>query len=169
MKKYTLALGLLTLLAGPAFADGKKKTAAKAPVAEAAAPQAPAAAAAPASALTVENMVFKSDMHDFGTVSEGGAADYTFTFTNTGKEPIIIQRAQPSCGCTASDWTKEPVLPGKTGYVKASYGTQGRPGPFTKTITVLSNAGAKVLTFKGEVEKAPTGSVPENNSMLKTN
>ena len=73
-----------------------------------------------------------------------------------------------SCSCTASEWTKEPILPGKTGFVRASYHTQGRPGPFTKTVTVLSNAGAKVLTFKGEVEKAPTGSVPQNNNMLQT-
>ena len=178
MKKYTLALAMLGLLASPAFADGKKKavqkvkettTAAAQVTAQANVTQAPQEASV-ASTLSADNMAFQTDTHDFGTVQEGGAADYMFTFVNTGKEPIIIQRAQPSCGCTASDWTKEPILPGKTGYVKASYGTQGRPGPFTKTITVLSNAGAKVLTFKGEVEKAPSGSVPENSSsMIKTN
>jgi hypothetical protein len=53
--------------------------------------------------------------------------------------------------------------------IKASYGTQGRPGPFNKNLTVLSNAGSKVLFIKGEVEKAPESSVPQNNSMIKTN
>lgn len=173
MKKYVLALGLLTLAAAPSFAgDKKKKDAKSAGTTETVATPVAAIPTTPqseASALTAENMAFSEDLHDFGTVTEGENADFDFVFTNTGKEPIIIQRAQPACGCTASDWTKEPILPGKTGYVKASYHTQGRPGPFTKTVTVLSNAGAKVLTFKGEVEKAPTGSVPEPQSIIKTN
>ncbi|RYD52264.1 MAG: DUF1573 domain-containing protein [Sphingobacteriales bacterium] len=177
MKKYILALGLLTLAAAPSFAGDKKKKDPKAtgttevvasPAAAVAVAQ-PMALQTEASNLTAENMAFSEDLHDFGTVTEGENADFDFIFTNTGAEPIIIQRAQPACGCTASDWTKEPILPGKTGYVKASYHTQGRPGPFTKTVTVLSNAGAKVLTFKGEVEKAPTGSVPEPQSIIKTN
>jgi len=88
---------------------------------------------------------------------------------NTGKEPLIIQRVQPSCGCTTPDWTKEPIAPGKTGMVKASYGTQGRPGHFEKSLTVFSNAGTKMLTIKGTVEKAPETSVPQNNSMIRTN
>lgn len=131
--------------------------------------QAPAPAKQAPSGLTTDNMVFQKDTHDFGTLSEGGAADFIFQFKNTGKEPLIIQKVQPSCGCTTPDWTKEPILPGKTGIVKASYGTQGRPGPFTKTLSVISNAGTKVLTITGTVEKAPSTSVPENNSMMRTN
>jgi hypothetical protein len=122
-----------------------------------------------ASALTVENMSFTADSHAFGTVSEGPTADYEFQFKNTGKEPIVIQRVQASCGCTTPSYTKEPVAPGKTGIVKASYNTMGRPGEFTKTLTVISNAGTKVLTITGTVEKAPTTSVPENTSMIRTN
>lgn len=130
---------------------------------------APAPAKQASSALTTDNMAFQKDSHDFGTLAEGGAADFIFQFKNTGKEPLIIQKVQPSCGCTTPDWTKEPILPGKTGIVKASYGTQGRPGPFTKTLSVISNAGTKVLTITGTVEKAPSTSVPENNSMMRTN
>jgi hypothetical protein len=86
-----------------------------------------------------------------------------------GKEPIIIQKAQPSCGCTVPQFSSEPVAPGATGTINVAYHTKGKPNPFTKTITVVSNAGTKVLTIKGNVEKAPTGSVPENVSMIKTN
>ena len=114
----------------------------------------------PATTLTVENMKFESEVHDFGTVPEGPAAEYEFTFTNTGKEPINLQTVNASCGCTTPTWSKEPVLPGKKGIVKASYGTDKRPGGFTKSITVVSNAGTKVLTIKGNVEPAPTGSAP---------
>ncbi len=173
MKKFALAFGMMALMTAPAFAQKTKKVDSKKTVAvEAAAPvaavQTVGTVATPAK-LSAENMAFKEDLHDFGTVTEGGNADFDFVFTNTGKEPIIIERAQPACGCTASEWTKEPILPGKTGFVRASYHTQGRPGPFTKTVTVLSNAGAKVLTFKGEVEKAPAGSVPQQQSIIKTN
>jgi hypothetical protein len=125
--------------------------------------------AAKATSLTADNMVFKEDSHDFGTVDEGAPAEYAFQVKNTGKEPLVIQRVQPSCGCTTPDWTKDPIAPGKTGLVKASYGTQGRPGHFDKTLTVVSNAGTKVLTIKGDVTKAPETSVPQNNSMMRTN
>lgn len=110
--------------------------------------------------LTVENMKFDMDAHDFGTVPEGPAAEHTFTFTNTGDEPINLQTVKASCGCTTPSWSKEPVLPGQKGEIKASYATQRRPGNFTKSITVVSDAGTKVLTIKGNVEPAPTGSVP---------
>ncbi len=167
MKKFALALGLMTFAIAPAFAQNVKKDARKVALPLAAA-QTAVAPVTNETKLSPENMAFKEDLHDFGSVQEGGNADFDFVFTNTGTEPIIIERAQPACGCTASEWTKEPVLPGKTGFVRASYHTQGRPGPFTKTVTVLSNAGAKVLTFKGEVEKAPASSVPEQQSIIKT-
>lgn len=101
-------------------------------------------------------MKFKEDVHDFGTIAEGKPAEFEFRFRNTGKEPILISDVRPACSCTTPNWTKEPVLPGKTGVVKASYGTQGRPGHFDKTVTVVSNAGTKVLTIKGTVQ----GSAP---------
>jgi hypothetical protein len=64
--------------------------------------------------------------HDFGTIKMGPKADVTFKFTNTTKAPLVITSANPSCGCTASDYTKTPIMPGKTGEVTASYGTDGR-------------------------------------------
>jgi hypothetical protein len=114
-------------------------------------------------------MKFTSEVHDFGTIPEGPSAEHEFTFKNTGKEPIIIQRAQASCGCTTPSYSKDPILPGKTGSIKAAYGTQGRPNAFTKTVTVFTNVGTKVLTIKGNVEKAPESSVPQNSSLIKTN
>jgi hypothetical protein len=155
MKKIILSLSCLVALATQGIEQDKKEVAAN--------------PGAPVTTLVAENMAFKVDTHDFGTIPEGPAAEFEFSFKNTGKEPIIIQRVQPSCGCTTPTYTKDPILPGKTGVIKASYGTQGRPGPFNKNLTVLSNAGSKVLFIKGEVEKAPESSVPQNNSMIKTN
>ena len=106
------------------------------------------------SSLTVANMVFSEEVHDFGTIPEGPAAEVEFKFKNTGDEPINITSVRPSCGCTTPSWSKDPVLPGKEGAIRASYNTQGRPNGFTKSITVTSNAGTKVLTIKGTVEAA---------------
>ena len=96
---------------------------------------------------------FTKETHEFGKVEEGVQASHTFEFTNTGTAPVVISNAQPSCGCTTPDWTKEPVMPGKTGFVKASFNSSGRPGNFNKNITVISNSETPqiALTIKGEV------------------
>jgi len=162
MKKTFVTLSLLTLVSAGAFAQGKKLM----PVQQ----QGTAVKAAPAPqqqapSTTIE---FKTDTHDFGTLQEGDPAEVEFTFKNTGKEPLIIQNVHPSCGCTTPYWSKDPVAPGKTGSIKASYGTKGRVGTFNKSITVTSTAGTNVLHIKGVVEKAPQDSAPASTSMIKT-
>ena len=104
---------------------------------------------------------FTSESHAFGEVIEGRVASHEFKFVNTGTQPIIISNVQASCGCTTPFWTKDPILPGKEGSIKASYNSAGRPGPFNKSITVTSNAaeGTKILSFNGSVigkDKMPT-------------
>jgi Protein of unknown function (DUF1573) len=171
MKKAILSLGLLLLCAGVTMAQKKHKKDNSNPenVQTVSTTTTPAQTPAAPPAGNADNMAFKDVTHEFGTVPEGPDATCEFTFKNTGKEPIIIEKAQPSCGCTVPSFSKEPVPPGATGTISVAYHTKGKPNPFTKTITVVSNAGTKVLTIKGNVEKAPTGSVPENSSMIRTN
>ncbi|RYZ55123.1 MAG: DUF1573 domain-containing protein [Sphingobacteriales bacterium] len=96
---------------------------------------------------------------DFGEVKEGPEAEHVFEFTNTGKEPLIIQTASASCGCTTPEFSKAPVLPGKKGTITVRYSTQGRPGPFNKSVYISSNAvtaGERMeLMIKGTVKAAP--------------
>jgi len=89
---------------------------------------------------------------DFGKIKQGVPVTHEFKFTNTGKSPLIIVNAQPSCGCTTPDWTKTPVPPGGSGFIKATFNA-ATAGPFNKTITVTANTqeGATYLTIKGEV------------------
>lgn len=96
---------------------------------------------------------FENELHDFGEIPEGPQATHEFKFKNIGKEPLVLSNVKASCGCTTPSWTKEPVLPGKEGSIAATYNTQGRPGPFSKAITITSNAGeaTKVITIKGNV------------------
>jgi len=103
-------------------------------------------------------LVFLNMTHDFGQFSEeGGPVSYRFMFVNTGSQPLVVQNVEASCGCTSPDWTKAPVMPGDTGYVAATYDPAGRPGPFTKTLAVSSNANQPqaILTIKGNVLTRP--------------
>lgn len=102
---------------------------------------------------------FKEETFDFGTVKEGPVAEHVFEFKNTGKEPLIIQNASASCGCTTPEWPKEPIMPGKKGKITVRYNTQGRVGPFNKVVYLSSNAASDKeryeLYIKGTVEAAP--------------
>ena len=102
-------------------------------------------------------IVFEKEVHDFGTIPYGGNGTYDFKFSNSGKSPLIITNARGSCGCTVPKWPKEPVAKGQSGSINVQYDTK-RPGPFTKTVTISSNAKTanKVLTIKGNVEAAET-------------
>lgn len=113
---------------------------------------------------------FKTDNHDFGTVEEGTQAVHKFEFTNIGKEPVVISNVQASCGCTTPSWTKEPVLPGKTGEITASYNSTGRPGAFNKTITVTSNAKnpSQILMLKGVVNPKASKPAPSPEELKKS-
>jgi hypothetical protein len=94
---------------------------------------------------------FTEETWDFGEIPQGIPASHAFNFENAGKTPLVISQATASCGCTTPEWTKEPVLPSKTGTVKVTYNA-AKEGAFTKTVTLLSNAGnAKYLTIKGNV------------------
>lgn len=115
---------------------------------------------APAENKNQADITFDKEVNDFGVIPQGIPASYTFYFKNTGKEPLIIASASASCGCTQPEWTKEPIKPGGKGFIKATYNAAS-VGPFTKTVTVVSNAKRPqvVLTIKGEV-KVPTEVTP---------
>jgi hypothetical protein len=97
-------------------------------------------------------VVWKSETIEVGEIPQGTPKTIEFSFKNTGNKSVLITNVKPACGCTAADYTKEAVAPGKMGYVKATYNAAAA-GAFTKTITVTTNAEEtpKVLTFKGTV------------------
>ncbi len=101
---------------------------------------------------------FENTTHDFGTIrEEAGKVTHRFEFVNTGGGPLLIQNVSATCGCTAPDWTKQPVPPGGKGFVAATYNPAGRPNAFTKYLYVDSNAeqGRAKLTIKGVVTPKP--------------
>lgn len=108
---------------------------------------------------------FEKTVHDYGNVPYNGNGECEFRFTNTGNEPLIVQKPKSSCGCTIPTWPKEPILPGESEVIKVTYRTN-RPGVINKTVTVTSNAlqnATVVLRIKGTVLDQPVEAMPEKN------
>jgi hypothetical protein len=98
------------------------------------------------------DITWKSESIDVGNIPQGKPKVIRFEFTNTSKKPIIIENVAPSCGCTTADYTKTPILPGKKGFVEASYNA-ANAGAFMKTVNVTTSDSKtpKTLSFKGTV------------------
>lgn len=96
---------------------------------------------------------FAKETVDFGTTKLNKPVSVEFEFTNITKEPIIIETARPSCGCTQPTWTKEPILPGKKGKISATYSANA-VGKQQKTVWVKLKGidQDKELHLEGTVE-----------------
>ncbi|HEX4956707.1 MAG TPA: DUF1573 domain-containing protein [Lacibacter sp.] len=97
---------------------------------------------------------FNSETVDMGKLKLNNPVTATFTVTNIGKEDLVIENVTPGCGCTKSDYTKEPIKPGKTGTITATYNAAA-VGKFTKTVSVkfLGVDQQKNLVIIGTVEQ----------------
>ena len=142
MKKVIYLLGIMLLMVGVAKAQDKE---------------------------TVQmgpEIEFEKVVHDYGDIPYNGNGECEFRFTNTGTEPLLIQKPKSSCGCTIPSWPNEPILPGESEVIKVTYRTN-RAGNINKTVTVTSNAvknSTVVLRIKGRVLEQPSEVLPENNN-----
>ncbi len=102
---------------------------------------------------------FEKIEHDFGTIQDGKKVNYRYKLTNNGEAPLIIQSAQPSCGCTVPTFSQEPIPVGGTGFIDVEFDSSGKPGINNKTVTVTANTWPKVTTlrFKAMVTPKPDG------------
>lgn len=103
-------------------------------------------------AKPVSGISWKTNTIDLGKIEQGKPVTVEFELTNPSMVPLIINSVRPSCGCTAADYPKEPIAPGKSGIVKITYNAASS-GAFTKSISVTTNASEanSVLIIKGEV------------------
>ncbi len=115
-------------------------------------------------------MTFTETEHDFGKIKQGEVVNHTFKFTNTGKEPLVIENASASCGCTVPEWTRQPVAPGQTGEIKVEFNSTGKYGQQAPVVTIRANTDPNIVrvSMKGEVEASaiptagPEGPVRRN-------
>jgi len=97
--------------------------------------------------------------HDFGTIKQDSDNKYVFTFTNTGSEPMIIESATGSCGCTVPNYPKAPIPPGGTGDIEVAYKPGKQENAQSKTVTVVANTEPRETTLRIKAQVTPgTGS-----------
>lgn len=100
-------------------------------------------------------ITFEKYMHEFGKIKQNSVNKYSFKFTNTGDEPLIISDAQGSCGCTVPNYPKEPIAPGKSATIDVEYKPGMQEGMQDKKVTITANTepAQTILTIKAEVLK----------------
>ena len=105
--------------------------------------------------MTEGEITVDKTIHDFGKISEnGGDVSATFLITNNTKAPIVLTNVTTSCGCTSPEWTKEPIRPGSSGKVIATFNPINHPGTFDKSVTITTSSYPERLSvrIKGVVE-----------------
>lgn len=109
-------------------------------------------------------MKFAEMEFDFGDIKPNSTVRHTFTFTNTGKSPLLIEDATASCGCTTPSWTKEPVAPGAKGTMEVQFDSRGKQGIVSKQVAVRANTQPNITTIliKGNIltDAAKTAATP---------
>ena len=125
-------------------------------------------AAAPAETVPVgplTSITFDETEHNFGDITEGDKVTHIYTFKNTGSEPLVISKAQGSCGCTVPDWPREPIPVGGSGEIKVQYDSRGKGKTEAEggrseskrvTITANTDPANTYLYIKGKVFKPET-------------
>jgi hypothetical protein len=79
--------------------------------------------------------------HDFGDIVQGDKVDYTFKFTNTGDQPLVLTNVEVTCGCTTpKGWPRDPIIPGGKGELTVAFSSAGKFGRQNKVVTVTSNS-----------------------------
>lgn len=98
----------------------------------------------PASNQSLTTIALSESNFDFGKIKKGDKVEHVYEITNTGTNPLVISEVKPGCGCTAPDFTKEPILPGKKGKITLHFDSTNFDGAVNKYADVFAN-----------VEKAP--------------
>lgn len=99
---------------------------------------------APASNQPLTTIALSESNFDFGQIKKGDKVEHVYEVTNTGTNPLVISEVKPGCGCTAPDFTKEPIMPGKKGKITLHFDSTNFDGAVNKYADVFAN-----------VEKAP--------------
>jgi len=100
-------------------------------------------------------MEFKDTLYNFGGIHEGEVVEHEFTFTNTGKTPLIINSAAGSCGCTVPSYPHDPIAPGASGVLKVTFNSAGKSGHQEKSVSIQTNTVRNVhmLYIQAEIAK----------------
>jgi hypothetical protein len=106
--------------------------------------------------------VFKETTHDFGKVKQGDVVSHEFVFKNEGGAPLIVDRVETTCGCTAALVSEKRIAPGKEGKIKTTFDTRGYAGRLSKYVYLVSNDGESArreLVLVADIEVPPSARI----------
>ena len=109
---------------------------------------------------------FQETTHDFGSIKDGEVVNHTFTFTNTGQSPLVIESATSTCGCTVPEVPKEPIAPGAEGKIQVQFNSAGKGGTQQmKVISIKANTQPEItqVNIKANVLAAQGANGPYAN------
>ena len=108
----------------------------------------------PAANITGAEISFAKKTIDYGTLKVGDVRTVEMVYTNIGKKPLLLENVTTNCDCTEVEWSRKPLMPGKSDVIKVTY-TAKNPGLISKWVTVMSNAETDrvILKTSGKVEE----------------
>ena len=107
-----------------------------------------------ATSIPLTTVALAQAHYEFGNIKKGDKKDHVYEITNTGKNPLVISEVKPGCGCTAPDYTKDPILPGQKGKITLSFDSTSFDGHVEKYADVYANVekAPMRLTFSANVQ-----------------
>ncbi|MEO6832193.1 MAG: DUF1573 domain-containing protein [Chitinophagaceae bacterium] len=99
-------------------------------------------------------LTFDETKFDFGKIKAGDVVKHSFHFRNTGTAPLLISKADVSCGCTVPSFPKEPIAPGQADEIIVQFNSHGKTGHQEKNVIIYSNGQIPKMSigFTAEVE-----------------
>jgi hypothetical protein len=105
----------------------------------------------------VTSYTVNEEMHDFGEVENGSQNPFTFIITNTGDNPLVIEKAKGSCSCTVPKKPEDPIMPGESGEIEVTF----KPKPsqagkeITQVVTLTANTEPRDTKLKIKAKVQP--------------
>ncbi len=106
--------------------------------------------------------VFKETAYNFGKVKQGDVVNHEFVFKNEGNVPLVIDRVETTCGCTAALVSDQKILPGKEGRIKTTFDTRGYSGKMTRYVYLISSNAERdrtELSLTVDIEVPPSARI----------
>ena len=109
---------------------------------------------AEAQSKPLTNLVLSENHYEFGKIKKGDVKEHVYEVTNTGDNPLIISAVKPGCGCTAPEYTKEPILPGQKGQITLKFDSANFDGLVNKQAEVYANVEKTpiLITFSADIQ-----------------
>jgi hypothetical protein len=119
------------------------------------------------SQIVFPSISFDKTLHDFGDITNGTPVETIFSYTNSGRSPLVVTDIKSTCGCTVPQgWSKSPLMPGESSQFSVKFNGKGA-NKVSKTITLTTNTEngreqVRITAFVKPDPNAPSPSVIKN-------